>query len=182
MNLSGKLLIAPPIINDTFWYKSVIFVTENHNNGSIGLALNKRSTLSIKDFGKQLNYTLDYPGFVHQGGPVNVKNLSLLHTNDWVCKNTMRITPYFSLSSADDILPRLAMGDTPYLWRIFLGVSGWGPGQLEGEIEGNPPWKKATSWCIANSDTDLVYEHDDAEQWVAALDRSGREFAQSMFI
>jgi putative AlgH/UPF0301 family transcriptional regulator len=92
----------------------------------------------------------------------------------------MQINSMFSISSADDILPRLAMGDHPIYWRMFLGMCGWGPNQLEGEIKGNPPWHQKTSWCTAASDLDLVFNLDQNDQWNAALDRSGLEFAQNI--
>ena len=136
--------------------------------------------MSIKEFGEQLGYELDVPGFVYLGGPVNVKSLSFLHSNDWVSKNTMRINEEFSLSSADDILPRLAMGDRPERWRIFLGMCGWAQKQLLGEIKGIPPWQQSTSWCTAKSDLDLVFGSDNKDQWCHALDRSGLEFAQTV--
>ena len=180
MNLIGNLLIAPPAIKGNFWYKTVVMVTENHDHGSVGLVLNKRSQLSIADFGDQLNFELDYPGYVYQGGPVNPKSLSFLHSNDWACKNTLRINNYFSLSSADDILPRLSMGDQPDYWRIFLGMAAWAPGQLLGEIKGNPPWNHDTSWCTATANLDLVFGSDNKDQWTEALDQSGLEFAQNM--
>ena len=91
MNLVGNLLIAPPAVKGNFWYKTVILLTEHHNDGSVGIVLNKRSHMSVVEFGEQLGYDLDLPGFVYLGGPINVKSLSFLHTNDWVCKNTMRI-------------------------------------------------------------------------------------------
>lgn len=180
MNLIGNLLIAPPAIKGNFWYKTVIMVTEHYSHGSMGLVLNKRSQLSIEDFGRQLNIDLDYPGYIYQGGPVNVKSLSFLHSNDWISKNTLKINDLFSVSSADDILPRLSIGDQPDYWRIFLGVCGWGPNQLVGELKGNPPWNHDTSWCTASSDYDLVFGSDNKDQWVQALDRSGLEFAQNI--
>jgi putative transcriptional regulator len=180
MNLVGNLLIAPPSVKGNFWYKTVIMVTENHKDGSVGLVLNKRSQMSISEFGEQLGFELDIPGFVYLGGPVNVKSLSFLHSNDWVSKNTMRINDQFSLSSADDILPRLAMGDMPARWRIFVGMCGWAEGQLINEIKGQHPWKHENSWCIAKADHDLVFESDNKDQWCNALDRSGLEFAQKM--
>jgi putative transcriptional regulator len=180
MNLLGNLLIAPPSVKGNFWYKTVIMVTEHHSQGSVGLVLNKRSNLSLKEFGEQLGYTLDMPGFVYQGGPVNPKNLSYLHSNEWVCKNTMRINNEFSLSSADDIIPRLSAGDSPIYGRLFLGLCGWGPGQLLGEIKGQAPWNHATSWCTASADFDLVFGSDNKDQWCNALDRSGAEFAQNI--
>lgn len=176
MDLVGSLLIAPPAIKGSFWYKTVAMVTEHHSQGSVGLVINKRSTLSLKSFGEQLGYELDVPGFVYQGGPVNTKSLTMLHTNDWSCKNTMRVNDQFSISSADDILPRLSMGDTPRRWRLFLGLCGWAPNQLINEIKG----QSNTSWCTATSDIDLVFGSDNKDQWCNALDRSGLEFAQTV--
>lgn len=180
MDLIGNLLIAPPSVKGNFWYKTVVMVTEHHREGSLGLVLNKRSHMSLHEFGEQLGFNLDMPGFVYMGGPVNPKNLSFLHTNDWVCKNTMRINNQFSLSSADDILPRIAEGDTPERWRLFLGVAGWSPNQLLCEISGKPPFQHNTSWCTAKSDLNLVFGSDNKDQWCNALDRSGLEFAQSI--
>lgn len=180
MDLIGNLLIAPPAVKGNFWYKTVIMITEHHHEGSVGLVLNKRSQMSLVEFGEQLGFKLDIPGFVYLGGPVNVKSLSFLHTNDWLSKNTMRINNEFSLSSADDILPRLSMGDVPSRWRLFLGVCGWSPKQLMGEIKGTHPWDHNRSWCTARSDTELVFGSDNKDQWCNALDRSGQEFAQNI--
>jgi putative transcriptional regulator len=180
MEITGNLIIAPPAVKTNFWHKTVIIITEHHLQGSMGLVLNKRSQMSVSEFGAQLGYAIDSPGFVYVGGPLNTKNLSFLHTNDWQSSNTMQISDKFSISSDEDILPRLASGDKPEFWRLFLGVCGWGPGQLMGEIRGDPPWQTATSWCLANSDPELVFGTDNADQWCNALDRSGLEFAQSI--
>jgi len=180
MDLTGSLLIAPPALKGNFWYKTVILVTEHSNQGSVGLVLNKRSQLSLPEFGKQIGFNLDMPGFVYVGGPVNVKNLSVLHTSEWSSKNTLRINDDISVSSDETVLTRLAMGDRPEYFRVLLGICGWSPGQLLGEIKGIPPWQESTSWCLAKSDIDLVFGNDNKDQWHSALDRSGLEFAQNI--
>jgi putative transcriptional regulator len=180
MNIIGNLLIAPPAVKGNFWYKTVVLITEHHNQGSVGLVLNKRSQMSVSEFGEQLGFQIDIPGFVYLGGPLNVKSLSFLHSNEWSSKNTMRINDEFSLSSADDILPRMAMGDRPEYWRLFLGMCGWANGQLAGEIKGSPPNRKETSWCLSSASQDLVFGSDNKDQWCNALDRSGLEFAQNL--
>lgn len=149
-------------------------------HGSVGLVLNKRSQMSVKEFGEQLGMQINLPGFVYLGGPVNVKNLTFLHTSEWVSKNTMRISPDISVSSADDILPRLAMGDCPQRWRLFLGLCGWGPDQLENELKGNHPFPKEASWITATPNLDLIFGSDNKEQWCSALDHSAQEFAQNI--
>ena len=154
MDIVGNLLIAPPAVKNNFWHKTVILVTEHHAHGSVGLVLNKRSQMSIPEFSNQLGFDINLPGFIYVGGPVSPKNLSFL--------------------------PRMAAGDTPEYWRICLGLCGWGPGQLDAEIQGTPPWKHANSWCVANSSLDLIFGNDHTDQWCSALDRSGLEFAQSI--
>jgi putative transcriptional regulator len=180
MNLLGNLLIAPPAVKNNFWTKTVILVTEHAPQGSLGLVLNKSSEMSVVAFGNQLGFELDYPGYVYVGGPVSPKNLSFLHSSEWSSTNTLRINERFSISSDHDIIPRMAQGDCPEHWRIFLGLCGWAPGQLDGEVNGIDPWKQESSWCIARPDTELVFGSDNKDQWCNALDRSGLEFAQRM--
>lgn len=178
MNLLGNLLIAPPAVKGNFWHKTVIMITEQSPQGTLGIVLNKQSQLSIRDFGEQLGIDLDLPGMMYVGGPISNQSLTLLHSPEWLSKNTLRINKHFSLSSADDILPRLAAGDEPEHWRLFLGMCGWAPGQLQGELAGTHPWKIENSWCISSADLDLTFEYDGSEQWCSALDKSANEFAQ----
>lgn len=180
MNLVGNLIIAPPSVKGNFWYKTVIMVIEHHNQGSLGLVLNKRSDNSIREFTERVGYTVDLPGYVYIGGPVNPHSFSFLHTNDWQCSNTRRINSQFSISSSTDILRRLNNGDAPRAWRMFMGNCGWAPEQLNSEIHGISPYSHNTSWCFASATPKLVFETDNKDQWVNALDRSGLEFAQTI--
>lgn len=182
MDLLGKLLIAPPSVKTGFWHKSVIFVTEHDLHGSIGLVLNKRSNLSLVEFSEQLGINLDLPGFVYVGGPVNQKSLSVLHSPEWSCSNTLEINEQFSLSSSADMLPRLAARDTPEYYRVFMGMAGWAPSQLLQEISGTPPYKHENSWCLATPDYETVFGNDQSDQWCSSLDLSGQEFAQNILL
>ena len=182
MNLLGNLLIAPPAVKGNFWHKTVIMLTEHHGHGSIGLVLNKRSHFTIAEFGNQLNIPLDIPGYVYVGGPVNPQSLSLLHSAEWCCSNTMQLNEHFSVSSAEDVLPKLSGGDRPAYWRIFLGMCGWGPGQLLNEMKGVSPYKHQNSWCTATANYDLVFGSEGKDQWCAGIDQSGKEFAQNILL
>lgn len=181
MNLSGKLLIAPPRVRGSFWEKTVIFLTEHHKRGSVGLVLNKASQVSIKDFGSQNNLNVEVPGFIHLGGPVNVKALTMLHTAEWSCENTMKINDIYALSSSQNLLTSLAMGNAPRYWRLFVGLSGWTAGQLENEIQGNPPYEHDTSWLVVSPNLNLIFDLNSQTQWTEAIEQAGSEFAQSIF-
>lgn len=181
-DLVGKLIIAPPKVRGTFWQKTAVFITEHHNKGSVGLALNKASSMSVKEFAMQHGFELDVEGHVHVGGPVNVKAFTMLHSAGWRCDNTMRINDHFSLSSSPNMLAQLAMGNRPAQWRLFVGLSGWTVGQLENEINGNPPYDHNMSWLVANPDPSLVFDFDSKEQWTESIERSSSDFARSILV
>ena len=65
MNIVGNLLIAPPAVKGNFWYKTVVMVTEHHLQGSVGVVINKRSHMSLRDFGEQVGVELPLEGFVY---------------------------------------------------------------------------------------------------------------------
>jgi putative transcriptional regulator len=180
-HLIGNLLISPPSIDHGFFQKSVILLTEDHSGGNVGVVLNKTSKVSLNEFAKHNNVILDVPGYAHIGGPVNPKALTMIHTNDWACSNTMRINDLFSISSSPDIFNYLANGYCPEHWRIFVGLCKWTPGQLSKEVNGLPPYEHKSSWLTATADLDIVFETDADDQWSESIERSGSEFAQNLF-
>lgn len=182
MNLIGKIIIAPPKVRGNFWQKSVVFITEHNSRSSVGLTLNKPSQMTIKEFAQQHNVDIDVEGFVHIGGPVNVKAFTMLHTSEWSCENTMQVNEEFSLSSSPSMLRRLAMGSCPKQWRLFVGLAGWAAGQLESEIKGTPPYTHNLSWLTAQPSTSHVFDLNGPEQWAESIERSGSEFAQSILV
>ena len=127
-----------------------------------------------------LGISLDVPGFIYIGGPVNPKNLTVLHSSEWSCGNTLRVNSEFSLSSSNDMITRISHGDRPEYYRIFMGLSGWAPGQLVSEISGVPPWTHENSWLTLKSSKDLVFGSDHTEQWCEAIDQCGLQFAQKL--
>ena len=182
MNYAGKLIIAPPKIKGSFWAKSVVFITEDSHSGSVGVVLNRPSKMSIRDFGEQCSVDLDYDGYVYVGGPTNVKALTLLHSSEWKCNNTLKINKKFSISSSEEILNRLSIGDTPYHWKLLVGLCTWAPDQLECEVQGKHPFTKDSSWLVATPNTHLVFSLDETDQWTTSIDQSSIEFVQTMLV
>ena len=64
---------------------------------------------------------LDIPGYVYIGGPVNQNNISLLHTNDWSCDNTLKLNDDISLSSSKQIMQRFQNNDL-HRFNCFSGT------------------------------------------------------------
>jgi len=109
-----------------------------------------------------------------------MKALSMLHSSEWNCSNTMLINDDFAISSAEDLLVRLGDGDAPCQFRLFLGLCGWAPNQLMEELKGTPPRDHSISWLTASADYEIAFDSDLKDQWNNAVERSGNEFVQSI--
>ena len=181
MEMVGKLLVAPPAQDDEFWSKSVVFVYEHNSGSNVGLILNKPSERKLSELA--LHHGIDYSGeeMLYLGGPVNPAALVMLHSNDWHCTNTMQVMDDFRISSDKSMLRRVCSGDAPRHWRMFLGMSVWAPGQLEGEISGTAPWSKKHSWLTAPSSQSLVFQKDPERMWKKSIDLAVQKMTENFF-
>lgn len=165
--LSGQLLIAMPSMGDLRFERTVIFVWEHTARKACGLIVNKPvPDLSFADLLEQLKIpaTADLKDSrVHFGGPVEHGRGFVLHSSDYsVEASSVQVCDGFSLTLTVDILQDIAKGAGPRQALLALGYSGWGPGQLESEIQAN-------GWLTAPADADLVFGARDADKWGAAL-------------
>jgi putative transcriptional regulator len=165
--LDGQLLIAMPGMGDLRFERSVIFLCAHSGEGAMGLIVNKPAPeLSLADLLAQLKIpaTIDLKRApVHFGGPVEHGRGFVLHSGEYkVEQSSMRVSPEFAMTATIDILQDIARGEGPNRALLALGYAGWGPGQLEGEIQAN-------GWLTAPADAELIFGLNDSDKWGAAL-------------
>lgn len=166
-DLAGKLLVAMPGLGDPRFEHSVILICAHSGDGAMGLILNKPS--NDLDFTSLLGH-LDIPRApqgrdirVHVGGPVERGRGFVLHSRDYPSgPATMQVPGGYLMTASLDILEALARGEGPQAALLALGYSGWGPGQLEAEIQRN-------DWLIADAPETIVFAQDDGAKWMGAL-------------
>lgn len=170
-DLTGKLLIAMPGMSDPRFEKSVVFLCEHSNKGAMGLIVNKPTPeVSSGELLEQLGIE-EGPGShalkVHFGGPVEHGRGFVLHSRDYATNtSTLPVTDSVGMTATLDILQDIAAGEGPDRAFLALGYSGWGPGQLESEIQAN-------GWLTADASADIVFDNDADGKWVAALKTIG---------
>jgi putative transcriptional regulator len=165
---AGKLLIAEPFLNDPNFARSVILLCEHSDEGTVGFSLNRPTDHTLGDLLPEL-YTPLLPVF--QGGPVQLDTLHMLHRTPIALGGT-EIADGVYWGGSYDALQESVMHNSyqPIDLRLFVGYSGWGPGQLEKELtEG--------SWLVANVSPEIVFETDPDAMWRRAIDSLGQEFA-----
>jgi putative transcriptional regulator len=165
--LDGQLLIAMPGMGDPRFEKAVIFLCAHSAEGAMGLIVNKPAAdLKVRDLLAQLKIepkAAAGEGRVHFGGPVEHGRGFVLHSADYgVEGSTLRVSGEFAMTATIDILQDMAKGAGPASALLALGYSGWGPGQLEGELQAN-------GWLTAAAAPAIVFDERDAAKWEAAL-------------
>ncbi|PZQ49792.1 MAG: YqgE/AlgH family protein [Rhodovulum sulfidophilum] len=165
--LAGQFLIAMPGMGDQRFERSLIFVCAHSAEGAMGLIVNKPAPdLRFSDLLEQLSIpaAAELPETrVHFGGPVEHGRGFVLHSGEYhVEGSSLRVNDDFAMTATVEILRDIARGRGPARALLALGYSGWGPGQLEGEIQAN-------GWLTAPADADLVFGPGDALKWSDAL-------------
>lgn len=165
--LTGQLLIAMPGMGDPRFAHSVIYVCAHSEDGAMGLIVNKPAPeVRFADLLAQLNIPTG-KGVrdirVHFGGPVENGRGFVLHSGDYQSgAGTLEVDDAISMTATQDILEDIAAGNGPERSMLALGYSGWGPGQLEGEIAQN-------GWLTANAPADILFGRANEHKWSAAL-------------
>ncbi|MCI0752554.1 YqgE/AlgH family protein [Pseudoroseomonas vastitatis] len=164
--LSGQLLVAMPSMQDPRFAQSVICVCAHSADGAMGIVLNKPiDNLSFEDLLKQLEVEPLPPQRqirLLAGGPVEGGRGFVLHTTDWSSEGSLKVTGDLALTASVDILKAIAGGGGPREGLLALGYAGWGPGQLENEIQRN-------AWLNVDADEALLFGGIPDTMWRQAL-------------
>jgi len=177
---SGDLLVSPPTIVDSRFEKTVLLLTHNTEAGSLALCVNRPTEHKINDIIKELNLKLEDNFPLYWGGPVNPNTIWMLHSKDWQVESTLEVNEKWSLTSHASMFHHLADGDIPKRFRVCFGQSSWGPGQLRGELEGDPPWSKNHSWLVVKQpDAKWLMETPTKNLWIESTTICGEQTVES---
>ncbi|CVK16859.1 putative transcriptional regulator [Apibacter mensalis] len=144
MNYKGKLLISKPISDDSFFSKSVVFITDyDLQKGAIGFILTKIYHQKLSDLVPDIDSEID----VYIGGPVDSDHIFVIHSRPDLINDSISINEkYYWSGDFEDIKIALQENliNTNEI-RFFIGYSGWKAEQLENEI-------KKDDWLVKDNE------------------------------
>ncbi len=171
--LTGQLLMAMPQMRDPRFTRSVIYMCAHNADGAMGLVVNRRvGSLTFEDLLTQLGIgpsRREDDIRIHFGGPVESGRGFVLHSADYVQNGTLVVDDGVALTATLDILKEIAGGGGPRRSLLALGYAGWGPGQLDAEIQAN-------GWLSVPSDEALVFDDDLDRKWERAIGKIGVDY------
>jgi len=164
MNLTGKVIVSMPSLQDVRFYKTVIYMCAHSSEGSMGIIINKKidydlfpNLLEQLGIDKPINNKL----FLRYGGPVESGRGFILHSDDIVQKETLNINKGVALTSTSEFFENLVKGNGPKNSILALGYAGWQSGQLENEIIQN-------SWMSLPVEANFLFDDALSKKWDAA--------------
>tara|TARA_Y100000590_G_scaffold45359_1_gene48158 strand:- start:7464 stop:8105 length:642 start_codon:yes stop_codon:yes gene_type:complete len=170
--VKDHFLIATKKMKDNRFEKTVIIMLESDEDGAWGLVINKRlGTMPIallidpmlnSSEEREKLYKVEVPVF--WGGPVDIKEIFILHSIEYKSETTRK---YGNISISQDynILFDIAKNKGPKKSLIIFGYSGWGSGQLEGEMERD-------HWILSESNLNILFDEKPSEKWEKAYKNS----------
>jgi putative transcriptional regulator len=166
-SLRGKLLVASPVLADPNFARTVVLMTEHSEDGAMGIVLNRPSEAPARELLPILEEIAgDDPLFV--GGPVQPEAVVLLAEFSDPDAAAWIVVADVGLASAgtdvDALVPAVRRG------RFYAGYSGWGPGQLEAELE-------QESWIVEPPIPAELFPESPETLWSDVLERKGGQYA-----
>ncbi len=174
-SLTGRLLIATPVLTDPNFDRAVVLLLDDDEDGSLGVVLNKPTPVGVGDILEPWAPYSGEPGVVFQGGPVSLDAALGIAVVPSAGARTgsgplgwRRVHGSIGLIDLE-APPELLAAELGSL-RIFAGYAGWGPGQLQDELGDS-------AWYVVDSEPGDVSSPAPEGLWRSVLRRQRSELA-----
>jgi putative transcriptional regulator len=164
----GQLLVAGPTLLDPNFWRTVVLIVEHNEEGALGLVLNRPSETNVGDAVPELAAVVESEEHLFIGGPVQPSAVIVLarfeDPSDAALIAFEDVGVLGTGQSSQDVTPPVRAG------RAFLGHAGWGPGQLDGELERG-------DWILDPARLEDAFSADARSLWSEVLTRKGGSYA-----
>jgi putative transcriptional regulator len=170
--LAPGFLIAMPSLGDPNFARSVVLILEHSEIGSMGLVINRAAPFTLDEVAQSQPLRIHNArklDRVYMGGPVEPQRGFVLHD----CKTLeekQEILPGLFLSVTLDALQPL-LEESASKFRFCLGYAGWGPHQLEREIQ-------VGSWLFTEAEAGSIWSPEPDSVWDATIRSMGLDPAR----
>ena len=165
-SLKGHLLVASPALVDPNFRRTVVLVGEHTEEGALGVILNRPSETTVREALPELTAVVEAPEHVYVGGPVQPSAIVVMadfadpaRAGSLVLESVGFFPAEVDLDEVGELLRT----------RVFAGYAGWGPGQLDDELE-------EESWIVEPASPEDVFTAEPDDLWASVLRRKGGPF------
>lgn len=164
-SLRGQLLIAGPGLLDPNFRRTVVLIGDHDEHGAVGVVLNRPTPLLVAEAAPPLAKLAGDGAVVFAGGPVQPGGVVLIA--DFKEPERADVLVLGSVGFLIGEVEEDVVGAI-HRARVFGGYAGWGPGQLELELE-------EASWILEPARPEDVFGAEADDLWRSVLRRKGGE-------
>jgi putative transcriptional regulator len=165
-SLGGSLLIAGPALWDPNFRRAVVLIGHHDEEGAVGVVLNRATEVEVARAAPPLAELVEPGERLFVGGPVQPQ--AAVVVADFEHPERAQVVAFGSIGFLPDELDTDEVGEL-HRARVFAGYAGWGPGQLERELEEG-------SWILEPARAEDVFTDEPDELWSEVVRRKGPEF------
>jgi putative transcriptional regulator len=171
-SLVGQLLVAAPTMGDPRFAHTVILMVRHDRDGAFGIVINRpvgeRSIATLLEASGDADPAVEGSVRVFAGGPVQPELGFVVHSPEYHRDETMDLDGRVAMTASRQILHDIGRHQGPKKSLFALGYAGWGPGQLEGELDQH-------DWFTTAEEPKLIFDDDRDDLWENAMARRTRE-------
>ncbi|HLH44672.1 MAG TPA: YqgE/AlgH family protein [Bryobacteraceae bacterium] len=155
----GKILVADRKLKDPSFEHSVVYLISYDEMGAVGVILNRETDTPVGKILSGVKGASNRKDFAFSGGPVETNSVLALHRTTARRRGAQQASSEVAAILDEAALKEvLASGGDSGELRFYLGYAGWGPGQLEAEVE-------AGAWFITGGGARIVFDSDPDTLW-----------------
>ena len=167
----GYFLIANPVLPDPNFSRTVVLLCNHDEQGSFGLVINRLAPINAKEVFEEVGVSGSPSGKIFIGGPVSPSQVFYLCQSktplpelDAICDGV-----YMGMSweLLDNLMTRIE--DPEKNIRFYMGYSGWGAGQLAGEMD-------RLSWLTCEAQSEFFFQENEDSIWAHAVKSMGKDY------
>ncbi len=166
-SLTGHLLLSNASLFDPNFRRTVVLIGHHDEEGAVGVVLNRPFDVTVDEAVPPLAELVREGETLFHGGPVQPE--AAVVVADFEDPSEAGVVAFDSIGFLSEEGDRIELGAIRRA-RVFAGYSGWGPGQLEAELD-------EEAWIVTPARREDVF-HDEPERlWDAVLARLGPSYA-----
>jgi putative transcriptional regulator len=164
--LSGHLLLSNANLFDPNFRRTVVLIGHHDDEGAVGVVLNRPFDVTVGDAVPPLAGLVPVDEPLFQGGPVQPE--AAVVVADFVDPSKAGVIAFGTIGFLAEEADVSEVGVMRRA-RVFAGYSGWGPGQLESELEED-------AWLVTPATPEDVFLDDPDRLWGQVLARMGHGY------
>lgn len=165
--LTGRLLLSSSNLFDPNFRRTVVLVGHHDEEGAVGVVLNRPLGVTVDEAVPPLAELVRPGELLFEGGPVQPQ--SAVVVAEFEDPSDAGVVAFGSIGFLPESADPNEMAGLRRA-RVYAGYSGWGPGQLEGELA-------EEAWVVASALTEDVFHAEPERLWEDVLSRLGPRFA-----